>query len=196
MSAGATTGRVYEEIKRRLLAGELHPGERLDPSMLAGPLASSVTPVRDALNQLVGEALVVTRAGSGFFVPFLTEPDLIDLYDWCEELVLLTSRRTIPCARTTVEIARGASDVAGLFAGLARASRNREHVRQVRALNDRLAPPRLCEPSVLGETADELAGLQAALHGKDRGFPRLLAAYHRRRRKAASDIVRAVYRMG
>ena len=89
MNSGATAERVHEALKARIMGREFRPGDRLDPAILAVPLASSVTPVRDALHLLTGEDLVETRTGDGFHVPALDEPALKDLYDWSAELVAL-----------------------------------------------------------------------------------------------------------
>ncbi|MGK4455738.1 GntR family transcriptional regulator, partial [Klebsiella pneumoniae] len=58
MNSGPTAERVHEALKRRIMGREFRPGDRLDPAVLAAPLSSSVTPVRDALHLLTGEGLV------------------------------------------------------------------------------------------------------------------------------------------
>lgn len=92
MNSGATAERVHEALKRRIMGREFRPGDRLDPAVLAAPLSSSVTPVRDALHLLTGEGLVETRTSGGFHIPALDEPALKDLYDWSAELLALAIR--------------------------------------------------------------------------------------------------------
>ena len=58
MSPGATFERVYNEIKRMLAEGELLPGTPIEPALIGKEIASSITPMRDALHRLTGERLV------------------------------------------------------------------------------------------------------------------------------------------
>lgn len=198
MNAGATAERVYEALKLRLMHREFRPGERLDPAVLAEPLAASVTPVRDALHRLTGEGLVETRAAGGFHMPSLDEPGLEDLYGWTAEVVALALRGWLRTADGTGwEPANGtlAERFAAVFLAIGRRSHNGEHARAIDGLNARLHAVRTIEPYVLDSIEQELAELSAALEGNEREtLARLNAAYHRRRRRAAAAIVRAAYR--
>lgn len=202
MNAGGTSERVYDALKRRILGREFRPGDRLDPSALADTLASSVTPVRDALHLLTGEGLVETRPGGGFHLPLVDEPGLKDLFDWSAD-VLVLAIRTWPRASSGMRHASGSSGAgeaveatARLFARIARRSTNAEHVRVVDAINARLHPVRTVEPHVLGGIDRELDAIAAALVAEERSvLRRLTTAYHRRRRRAAADLVRAIYRV-
>lgn len=200
MNAGATAERVHEALRWQIMNREFRPGDRLDPALLAAPLASSVTPVRDALNLLAGEGLVETRMGSGFHVPALDEPGLEDLYDWSAELLMLAMRSW--SAKLAVDpneaLDNGtslAARTAELFMSLARRSRNSEHVRAIERLNARLHAVRCVEPRVLDHAEPEFVALFSAAHAEERpDLRRQIAAYHRRRHRAAAAIVRAVHR--
>jgi DNA-binding transcriptional MocR family regulator len=199
VNAGGTAERVYAALKNRLLSGEFKPGERLDPSILCGGLSSSVTPVRDVLNVLTGEGLVEALPGQGFHRPHITAPDLQDLYDWNEHVVNLTIRNWPK--RTQIE---GASfqapapvpdQTGSLFLAIARCSPNHEHRRAIERLNDRLSSIRECESVAISETGAELAEMIVAFDARStHDLARLVTGYHRRRRRAASEIVRAAYR--
>lgn len=201
MNSGVTAERVHEALKARIMGREFRPGDRLDPAVLASTLASSVTPVRDALHLLTGEGLVETRTGGGFHVPALDEPALKDMYDWSAELLALAIRAW-PCPHTAIVMAVSAQDdrpiaerVAEAFLALARRSPNGEHVRAIDLLNARLHAARTVEPLVLDNAEEELAAVTSAAAAGERGLLRRLnTAYHRRRHRAAADIVRAVYR--
>lgn len=200
MNAGATAERVLEALRWQIMNREFRPGDRLDPAQLAIALASSVTPVRDALHLLAGEELVETRMGSGFHMPALDEPGLEDLYDWSAQLLALAIR----CWPQGLEVDEtGASDdmsalatmVANMFALVARRSTNSEHGRAIGRLNARLHAVRCVEPRVLENTKVEFDELRDAVTAAKRAAARrLIAAYHRRRRRAAAEIVRAVHR--
>lgn len=198
MNSGPTAERIHEALKRRIMGREFRPGDRLDPAVLAAPLSSSVTPVRDALHLLTGEGLVETRTSGGFHIPALDEPALKDLYGWSAELLGLAIRAW---PRPTAMSAAGAEDrpiahrADELFLAIARRSANGEHARAVDQLNARLHAARTVEPHVLDKMEEELAALTLAAGSGERDtLRRLGASYHRRRRRAAADIVRAVYR--
>lgn len=200
MNAGATAERVHEALRTRLMSRAFRPGDRLDPAVLAPPLAASVTPVRDALHRLTGEGLVETRTAGGFHVPALDEPGLEDLYDWSAELILLAIRAwrrpaAPPAFDELPDDAVLADRVAAMFLAVARHSANREHAHAVDRLNARLHAVRSVEEHVLDGTAAELQALSAAVRTAERNrLKSLCRSYHRRRRRAAADIVRAVYR--
>ncbi|MFA5969191.1 MAG: GntR family transcriptional regulator [Sphingomonas sp.] len=202
MNSGPTAERVHEALKRRIMGREFRPGDRLDPAVLAAPLSSSVTPVRDALHLLTGEGLVETRTSGGFHIPALDEPALKDLYDWSAELLGLAIRSwprrpaAIALPATDAEERPIADFADQIFLAIARRSANGEHARAVDQLNARLHAARTVEPHVLDKMEEELAGLTLAAGSGERDtLRRLGASYHRRRRRAAADIVRAVYRV-
>lgn len=198
MNTGPTSERVYGVLRDRILGNVFAPGARLDPAILASELASSVTPVRDALHLLAGEQLVEVRPGDGFHLPHLTGPGLEDLYALNAEMLLLALRRRLSSAADLasppdMEQSDLASWTAILFGWLARHSVNVEHGHIVRAINDRLHAVRMVEPDVLPGIHDELEAI-AATTGSAVGLRKEIATYHRRRRRHAFEIVRAFYR--
>lgn len=195
MNSGLTAERVYDAIRAQILDRAYLPGTRLEPAQLAKDLAASMTPVRDALHRLMGEGLVEARTGSGFHLPLLDEPSLIDLYLWSHELSLLalrhwTSEPSEPTPPTTL-----ADRADALFERIARGSDNGEHRRAMQQLAARLHAVRHVEPQALPGVDEELRGLEDELDQPDRRrFLTLLGAYHRRRGRAAGAILRALYR--
>jgi DNA-binding GntR family transcriptional regulator len=200
VNSGATAERVYEALRMRILTGEFRPGDRLDPGVLAETLASSVTPVREALHILTGERLVQTRTSSGFHLPAIDAPALADLYQWNGEVLDLFLRQASSQTASfsaTVDSASLplAERMADLAQRLSRATGNVEHIAAVRALNARLHSARLAEPRALKDTDDEFTALRQSLEQKEAGtLRRILRTYHRRRQRAAAEIVRAIYR--
>lgn len=51
--------RAYDELRRRIISGELAPGSRLSQYELADALSMSITPLREAIRQLASENWVV-----------------------------------------------------------------------------------------------------------------------------------------
>ncbi|MAB44245.1 MAG: transcriptional regulator, partial [Sphingomonadaceae bacterium] len=70
---------TYRRLKDALLEGRFRAGTKLEAMRLADDFGVSMTPVRDSLNQLVGEGLVDLTPGEGFRVPLLTEQALRDI---------------------------------------------------------------------------------------------------------------------
>ncbi len=197
MNSGATSERVYDALKGRILSGEFRPAARLDPSSLADTLAASVTPVRDALHRLTGEGLVVTRTSDGFHMPGVHEPGLRDLYGWSAQLIAigLGARQSVATppalpAATIPLVDRAAQ----LFIAIVRRSANAEHQRAIGSVNDRLHTARLVEPEILGDGEAELQALHAAWLAAELGhLRRLVRSYHQRRSRSVAEIVRRLY---
>jgi DNA-binding GntR family transcriptional regulator len=59
---------VYSVLKQRILSCSLLPGERLVEKTLCGELGVSRTPLREALNRLSHEGLVLIQAHAGYRV--------------------------------------------------------------------------------------------------------------------------------
>jgi DNA-binding FadR family transcriptional regulator len=196
MNSGATADRVYDALKRRLLSGALVPGQKLEPAPLAEDLISSVTPVRDALNRLIGERIVETRAGSGYHLALVHEPDLRDLYAWNTQL-LIDAIRWWPSGQASAAAASGEQVAAtrDLFDGFATRTGNAELVAAIGSANDRLNAARVAEAMVLDETGSELEAIASAIRQNSRAeIGRLIRIYHRRRLFAVPTIVRSLYR--
>lgn len=197
MNAGTTAGRVYDALKAMLLSGAVPPGEHLEPARLAEGLASSVTPVRDALHRLVGERLVEARTSSGFNLPLVTEAGLRDLYRWNEEVLLAAIR----ARRPTTELAATHRDPASpteadrsLFERIGALSGNFEHGIQIAAASDRLSAARAAEYRVFDSSNAEIARMHEALgSGTLSDLRRLVRGYHRRRLRAVPEVVRLLY---
>jgi DNA-binding GntR family transcriptional regulator len=56
--SATTSSRVADELRRRILAGELRPGQRLKIDELAALCAVSHMPIREALRELEGEGVL------------------------------------------------------------------------------------------------------------------------------------------
>lgn len=61
-AAPTKTEHAYHSLRRKILDGELAPGDPLDQEALAAGLSLLTTPVREALRRLESERLIVSRA--------------------------------------------------------------------------------------------------------------------------------------
>jgi len=72
--------RVKQELLRRIMNGELPPGSRLVELQIARELNTSQGPVREALCELEGLELVVTKPYKGSYVREVTPQDIREAY--------------------------------------------------------------------------------------------------------------------
>jgi len=70
----------YQSLKAAILSLELMPGTPLVETAIAAQFGISKTPVREAIAQLAGERLVVTRPGHKSFVAGLTVESVREIY--------------------------------------------------------------------------------------------------------------------
>jgi DNA-binding GntR family transcriptional regulator len=77
---------AYEEIRRRILDGDLAPAAPLSEYQLADLLQVSRTPVREALKRLGHEGLVRSIPNRGAFVAELSVQDIREIYQIREQL--------------------------------------------------------------------------------------------------------------
>lgn len=195
MSPGATMERVYAELKMRIMVGEFAPGSRLDPAHLAADMATSTTPIRDALHRLAGERLVDSWHQEGFRQPIVSEADLRDLYAWMAALLNLALRAPLASPTTPDAPAIGAegddypSRLARLFRSVALFSTNREVRHAIANIVERSHMFRELEPLtdlMCLKAMDELE--EDFRHGR---WPQLRAgikAFHKRRAACARRV--------
>ena len=99
----STVEALEEDLERRLLEGELAPGEHLREVELAAQYGVGRHTLRAALDRLVRRGLLESRRNCGVFVPERTAADLADLYELRVALEVqafraLTARRHVPPA--------------------------------------------------------------------------------------------------
>lgn len=88
--------RVYEELRRAILAREFDPGEPLTEHDLSRRFKVSRTPVREALAKLERDRLVRVVPKKGAFVRTLSHDEVRDLYQLREALEALAVRLAAP----------------------------------------------------------------------------------------------------
>lgn len=86
---------VYASIRGQILAGRLHPGERLGPAVIAEQLGVSLSVVREALTRLAETGLVVSQPQIGFQVTPISRSDLLDLTGVRIDIEGLALRRSV-----------------------------------------------------------------------------------------------------
>jgi len=82
-----------------IISGELEPGSSLNQLALTEELAVSRTPLREALQRLVGERFIDKEPDRGFFVPPLDPREGRELYESVGMLEASSFRRQPPLSR-------------------------------------------------------------------------------------------------
>jgi len=105
MGTSTSTQQATTQIRNMILNGEFKPGDPVRQDVLAARLGISRTPLRQALQSLHDDGLVVHSANKGARVALIT-PDLVrDLFDMRLALELMAFRTAFP-ALTKLDFAR------------------------------------------------------------------------------------------
>lgn len=86
---------VFMTLRRRILKGELKPGERLMEISLANQLGVSRTPIREAIRKLEHEGLVEMIPRRGAHVAEITRQELNDVLEVRKSLDVLAIRKAV-----------------------------------------------------------------------------------------------------
>jgi DNA-binding GntR family transcriptional regulator len=200
---------LYARLKELTVNFGIRPGERINEVALARDFETSRTPLREALNRLVAERLIDFRPGKGFFCRDLAPQSVFELYELREVIETTTVRAACKRASDT-EIARlheslhdGGLDYVGktirevteadeaFHIGIASIAGNREMVRELQNINERIRFIRWIDMSsrVL-ETKSEHKRIMRAIEQRDSAAA--AAAMHRHIVKRMDQIVAAV----
>lgn len=88
--------RIYEEIVRLIVAGELPSGTPIDEKELTEKLQVSRTPFREAIGTLAKEGLIEIKPYRGFFVRSFTRKEIDDLYELRKTLECFAVELAVP----------------------------------------------------------------------------------------------------
>lgn len=87
---------IEKRVKQAVDSGELKPGAKLSPSVMATELGVSHIPVREALTALAASGYLERKPRVGFFVRTPSSEDLADIYRWRAILEAEAFRMAIP----------------------------------------------------------------------------------------------------
>jgi len=80
MTNASAPASAYEQIRARILNGDIRPGDRLREVELADDLGLSRTPVREAIRRLEQDGIVEHAAHKGAVVRSLDQSSITELY--------------------------------------------------------------------------------------------------------------------
>lgn len=96
------SAKAYVKIRQALMTGELQPGQKLNGREIAIRLGTSLTPVREALLQLVAEGVLEARSRQSITVPIPTRSVYAELRDLRVEVEGLGAERAATLATAEV----------------------------------------------------------------------------------------------
>ncbi|MHC1691456.1 MAG: GntR family transcriptional regulator [Sphaerochaetaceae bacterium] len=73
---------VYQIIRKNILSGQLKPGDRINDVQIAKDLNVSRSPVRSAIDELIGEGLLESIPNKSVKVKQLTENQVLDIFEF------------------------------------------------------------------------------------------------------------------
>ncbi len=80
IESGVLRHKIEDAIVEALKAGELKPGDRINENSIAGQAGISRGPVREAIQYLVGEGILVSYPHKGTFVADWDDKDILETY--------------------------------------------------------------------------------------------------------------------
>lgn len=193
---------IYRAARADVASGQYRPGDRIEIDGLADRLATSATPVREALSRLVGEGLVIEHRGRGYFMAPLGQKDIADFYRARGQILDLALRgiKGNGQARTVIDTNRidvepSTRPPANSFAAIIEVSGNAALDALWRSLAARLLPVGPWEARLIAASDWDRETFQAALTGwVFADLRRLVTDYHRRCARAAGDAAQAMHR--
>lgn len=186
---------TYRRLKRALMDGTWPAGSKLEAMRLADDFGVSMTPVRDCLNQLVGEGLVDLTPGEGFRVPRMTEQELRDILNVNAallEVAINSDCRSLSPASALVTGNEYSDRVAMAFSSLAAGTGNGFLVNLVQRISERVHRVRSHEPEVLSGAEQALAQIEASLGGSRVKRHEAFRHYHLECLEKVSQLIRCL----
>jgi DNA-binding GntR family transcriptional regulator len=86
ISSPSTTTVIADQLRDVIRSGSLRPSQQLSESKIAEQLEVSRGPVREAIQRLVQEGLLVSVRNRGVFVADITTEDVVEIYEARETL--------------------------------------------------------------------------------------------------------------
>jgi DNA-binding GntR family transcriptional regulator len=71
---------IADHLREQIVQGVFRPGQQINESVLAGQLRTSRGPLREALQRLAQEGILVSLRNRGVFVPELSIDDIREIY--------------------------------------------------------------------------------------------------------------------
>jgi DNA-binding GntR family transcriptional regulator len=195
---GSTVDIVYATIREAIRSRLINPGTHLTELDLAAALHTSRTPVREALQRLENEYLLVKSPHRGFVIPTLHLNDIVEMFEIREVLLGLAARCAAQRANPSeiammeetlerMERAKDAGDSGGLSQSSAQfhraieqAAKNRRLQKLIRLNSGAMPLYEFADPDRFAPSVAEHRGLFNAIAAHDADLSERLAQEHSR----------------
>lgn len=194
----AAGNRVYQAIKASIVACDFPQGRRIYLEPIADDLRVSTTPVREALNRLAAEGLVIKAPRKGFIAKRLSADNLLGDYELTKLLLTHELERIEPavCRKlpeyepiagvlyklnrsANYSVTTLAAYTGEIFTHIAALGENADVVWSIERANDHLYYIRTVECHFLHDVHSELTGLcELLLASRCKGLLQAVHRYH------------------
>lgn len=186
---------AYVALRNELRSGNRSPGSAISVKDTADALRVSPTPVREALERLVGEGLVTpTGSKGGFQVVRLSVAglaQLIDLHGILADAASLRIHKQVEIGAALPVPDDPVTAIEGVFGTLFWERANAQIAISAARATVLLAPYRRFEPELFPEWLSELTSLSEAFSSGRIAAGSSIRSYHRRRHARAADMISA-----
>ncbi|MDQ0678648.1 DNA-binding GntR family transcriptional regulator [Arthrobacter pascens] len=95
MEGRPTSQLIADHLREQIVLGHIRPGQQIKESRLASQLNRSRGPLREALQRLCQEGILISRRNRGVFVTEITTHDLKEIYEVRESLESAAASRLL-----------------------------------------------------------------------------------------------------
>ena len=94
---------IADHLRELIIQGIFRPGQQINESVLAGQLSTSRGPVREALQRLTQEGILVSLRNRGVFVTDLTIDDIREIYAVREAVEKASAEILLTAAQSQID---------------------------------------------------------------------------------------------
>ena len=94
---------IADQLREQIVQGSIRPGQQINESLLASQLNTSRGPLREALQRLCQEGILISRRNYGVFVMELEKHDLKEIYEVRESFESAAASRLLDGSPTQIK---------------------------------------------------------------------------------------------
>lgn len=95
LEGGPTAQRIADQVREQIVQGSIRRGQQINESLLASELNRSRGPLREALQRLCQEGILISRRNYGVFVLEVETHNLEEIYEVRESLESAAASRLL-----------------------------------------------------------------------------------------------------
>jgi DNA-binding GntR family transcriptional regulator len=94
---------IADQLREQIIQGTFRPGQQINESAVASQLRTSRGPLREALQRLCQEGLLVSHRNRGVFVTELSTADIREIYEVRESVELAASNTLMDAGQEQIQ---------------------------------------------------------------------------------------------